>query len=303
MNIGDSLKFFRTKKNITQKEMIPQNIDPSTYSRIEGNRRPLRISDLQSIIEKLEISVDEFFSFATLDEEQKWFREHYYYCSIHPFNKEAKKGLVKYYSSIDIKPIKTLRELSNYIAIKCLFYNKWEEIEEISDNEISYIYNLLVSKHYFFQYDYILINNIIAFFTTKQTSVLMLKAFPIIDEEKRDSTTLAFAYNAWLNLISIKLYNEEYTLAEDYIKKSYKFDKSKTNYNFRLNIRYLTHLTRYLQTADPDDMREISLFIKLLKDIGDEEFANRVDEEVRTLTINKSNRDKARYAATAIRLE
>lgn len=283
--------------------MIPQNIDPSTYSRIEGNRRPLRINDLQSIIAKLEISVDEFFSFATLDEEQKWFREHYYYCSNHLSNKEAKKILVKYYTSIDIKPIKTLRELSNYIAIKSLFHNKWEEIGKINDDEVTEIYNLLVSKHYFFQYDYILMNNLIAFFTTKQTSILMMKAFPILDEENRDSTTLTFAYNTWLNLISIKLYNNEYALAEDYIKQSYKFDKSKTNYNFRLNIRYLAHLTRYLQTADPDDMKEISLFIQLLKDIGDEEFARRVDDEVRTLTRNTSNIDKARYAATAIRLE
>lgn len=283
--------------------MIPQNIDPSTYSRIEGNRRPLRINDLQSIIEKLEISVDEFFGFATLDEEQKWFREKFYYCTVHPLNKESKKSLVNYYSSIDIKPRKTLKELSNYIAIKCLFHNQWEEIGEISVSEVSDIYNLLASKHYYFQYDYILINNLITFFSTKQTSILMMKAFPIQDEESRDHTTLTFAYNAWLNLISIKLYNEEYSLAEEYIKQSYKFDKSKTNYNFRLNIRYLTHLTRYLQSADPDDMREISLFIKLLRDIGDEEFAKRVDDEVRMLTRNKSDQDKARYAATAIRLE
>lgn len=50
-------------------------------------------------------------------------------------------------------------------------------------------------------------------------------------------------------------------------------------------------------------MKEISLFIQLLKNIGDEEFASRVDDEVRTLTRNTPNIDKSRYAATAIRLE
>ncbi|GGC74525.1 helix-turn-helix domain-containing protein [Enterococcus wangshanyuanii] len=187
MNLGDTLKFFRTKKHITQKELLPTHIDPSSYSRIEGNRRPIRLNDLQSIIRNLEIHPDEFFSYVSIDEEQDLFRSIYYYCSTHLTNQKYKKKLLEYYYSLENNTHKDLRELSNYISIKSLFHPHWAEVDGMSSEEVNYVYNLLLNKSYYFQYDYILINNLVPFFNSKQTDILFMKAFPIKDEASRGS--------------------------------------------------------------------------------------------------------------------
>ncbi|MTD40107.1 helix-turn-helix domain-containing protein [Erwinia sp. CPCC 100877] len=291
MNTGETLKFIRKKRNLTQKEILPTHIDPSTYSRIEAQKRPIRINDLQEILNGLSVTSEEFFSLNELDMEQQQFKQLFYYCGRHLDNQSKKNKLLNYYNELKHTNSKNLKQLSNYIAIKNYFSQHWNEVEKLTAKETNYTFNLLVEKLFYFQYDYILLSNLITHFNAKQSDLLIDKAFPIELEEYRDSTTKKFAYNALLNLISIRLHERNYEKTFKYIKLAKQQDKTASNYSFRMNLKYLENLTNYLTKGETKYMKQIYNFIEIIEDIGDFDFAELVKEEVKNLTYN-TNKDR-----------
>lgn len=300
MDIGDTLRFFRTQSNYTQKEMLPNHSDPSTYSRIENNKRPARLTDIKDILEKLSITSEEFFSFSEIDNKQEEFSKLYYYCGSHLDNSFKKKKLISYYNELSNNQNKNLKELSNYIAIKNYFYEHWIEIDEVTTEELNDIYNYLINKKVFFQYDYILISNLIPHFSTKQSDIIISKAIPIPFEEKRDHLTKKFAYNALINLISIRLHDKDYERAGRYIRLAKKQDKSNNNYSYRMNLQYLSNLLSYLEKGEPIYMEHIYDFIHILEDIGDYTHASNIKKELKSLTHNTGATENHRYYPIAM---
>ncbi len=284
MNIIDTLRFFRLKLKLTQKEMMPEYTDPSTYSKIESERRALKVSELEEILSHISVNTEEFFNFATFDKEQQDFRKYFYYCANHLENKSTKQKLMNYYTTLKNKQDKSLRELSNFIAIKNFFSSYWDEVDEISREEINNTLEELLNKSFYLQYDYVITNNLIRFFDTKQADLLLSKMFPIKYEDQRDFTTKKFAHSILINLISLKLYAKDYDGAEKYIKLARKQDKLNENYNFKLNLQYLDNLLNYLLDGEPIYMERVYDFIHLLENAGDITHADNVKKEVKMLT-------------------
>nr|OUZ35790.1 hypothetical protein A5889_001266 [Enterococcus sp. 9D6_DIV0238] len=108
--------------------------------------------------------------------------------------------------------------------------------------------------------------------------------FPIKFEEKRDFTTKKFAYNILINLISMRLYAKDYEGAAKYIKLAKKQDKQNENYNFKLNLQYLSNLLNYILEGEPVYMERVYDFIHLLENAGDTLQAEQVKKEVKLLT-------------------
>ena len=302
MNIGDTLRFFRTQSNFTQKEMLPNNSDPSTYSRIENNKRPARLTDIQDILDKLSINPEEFFSFSSIDEKQEEFRNLYYYCGAHLDNHSKKKKLVLYYEELSNNPNKNLREVSNYVAIKNFFYEYWVEIDDITVEETNMLFDYLIKKKIYFHYDYILISNLMSHFNVKQADLIIARAIPINIEEKRDHLTKKFAYNALINLISIRLHDKDYERAGRYIRLAKKQDKLNNNYSYRMNLQYLSNLLSYLEKGEPIYMEHIYDFIHILEDIGDYAHASNIKKELKSLThYTGANENHRRYPTALIK--
>ncbi|OJG71317.1 hypothetical protein RV12_GL001579 [Enterococcus quebecensis] len=272
------------KLKLTQKEMMPEYIDPSTYSKIESERRALKINELEEILSHISVNSEEFFRFATFDKEQQDFRKYFYYCANHLENKSTKQKLLSYYFSLKNKEEKTLRELSNYIAIKNFFHDHWDEVEELTQKEIASTLDGLLNKSFYLQYDYAITNNLIRFFNAKEADLLITKMFPIKYEEQRDFTTKKFAHSILINLITLKLYAKDYEGAEKYIRLAKKQDKQNENYNFKLNLQYLTNLLNYLLEGEPVYMERVYDFIHLLENAGDVTHATNVKKEVKMLT-------------------
>ncbi|EOL45760.1 helix-turn-helix domain-containing protein [Enterococcus caccae] len=301
MNTGETLKFIRTKKNLTQKEILPDYIDPSAYSRVESQKRPIRINDLQEILDRLSITPDEFFSLSSLDHEQQQFRNLFYYCGNHIDNKTKKKKLLDYYFDLENNKGKSLRQISNYIAIKNFFHQHWDEVNTISTEEVKSLFNELNQRKFYFQYDYVLLSNLITYFSVQQSDILISKAYPIELEEDRDYITKKFAYNTLLNLISIRLHENDYTRALKYIKIAQKQDKSASNYSFRMNLKYLENLTNYLIKGETKYMKQVYNFIENIEDIGDLTYAQSVKEEVKKLTYNNGRDSNNEYIIALIK--
>ncbi|MBO0422245.1 transcriptional regulator [Enterococcus plantarum] len=283
MNIIETLRFFRLKLKLTQREMMSEYTDPSTYSKIESGKRSLKVNELEEILNQTSISVDEFFSFTTFDKRQQDFREIFYYCGAHLENKSTKQKLLNYYFSLEANNKKTLRELSNYIGIKNFFNAHWEEVDSVTSEEITNIFEDLLNKSFYLQYDYIITANLARFFNAKQSDLLLARMFPIKYEEQRDFTTKKFAHNILINLISMRLYAKDYESAEKYIKLAKKQDKQNENYSFKLNLQYLTNLLNYIIEGEPVYMERVYDFIHLLENTGDTLQAEQVKKEVKML--------------------
>lgn len=296
MNIGDTLRFFRTKLKLSQKDMTPDYMDSSAYSRIESNTRSIKIDELQNIFRKTGIGSSEFFYFFDLDNELTKFKELYFYCGSHLDNKSKKLKMINYYEQLKNIENKNSVQLSNYIAIKNYFGSRWEEIEEISQDEADGIFELLFNKSFYLQHDYILISNIVRFFSPKQVDLIVPKIIPIPFEKNRNPETKKYAHNTLINIISLKLYLMDHDGAAKYIKLAKKQNKLETDYNFKLNLQYLNNLLQYLVTGDMVYIERVHDFIHILEDIGEDLHAEQVKKEVKILTLDKdSNKMMSSY--------
>ncbi|WP_207695551.1 hypothetical protein DOK67_0002158 [Enterococcus sp. DIV0212c] len=283
MNIGETLRFFRKKLHLTQKEMLDNHLDPSSYSRIEHGKQIIRIDTLAEVLNKLSLSPEEFFSRVSLDKEQKKFRALFYYCAEHLNNKSTKQKLIDYYQEL-AKFQYNLKERSNYIVIKVYFSQFWEEIPPLTEKEIKEIIDYLLKKDYYQQYDYLILSNTVRFFNEKQQDLILMRAIPIADEDLRDATTKNFAYNTITNLITSRIHAKDYVGARKYLAIAKKQDKDGKNYNYRMNLQYLNNLLEYLLTGEHQYMEYIYDFIKLLENIGDVHQAKILKKEVTYLT-------------------
>lgn len=286
MDIGKTFKFIREKKGLTQKEMTPIHIDTSTYSRVEGNKRIIKLDTLTEILDYLSIDNEEFFHMVSTSttHDQKKFRNLYYLAGSHLGNKVIKKQLLDYLSRLETIREKSLREQSNYIAIKCFFHQYWQEVSKPTTAEVMAIYDSLIQKDYYFQYDYILISNLISYFSEAQRENIIRKSIPIQDEEMRDHTTKKFAYNTILNMITVSIHNKEYEQAKKYISLGKRQDCLASNYSYRQNLQYLSDLLNFLLTSEPHYFTQILHFIEVLKNMGDSTTAEHVENELKSLT-------------------
>ncbi|WP_321387468.1 helix-turn-helix transcriptional regulator [uncultured Enterococcus sp.] len=286
MNIGETLKFIRKNKKQTQREISKGYLDRTTYSRIENDERSVRINDLQGVLNKMSVNVHEFFTFAKFDLEQQQFRELFDACREQPEHEGLKKQLFAYYKKQAAKPTKNLRELSNQLAIKNYFHHYWKEIPAINEGDIELVYRVLTKKNYYFQYDYILLANIIPYLSEHQADVLIKKAIPIKDEEQRDEITKNNAFNALLNLIHVRIYEGEWLIVKKYVKLAKRQPGLLKSYKHRLDLYYFDSLFTYLLTKDPKALEKTQLFIKVTEDIGDKNKADAMKEEVELLSQN-----------------
>lgn len=296
MNIGDTLRFFRTKLKLSQKEMTPEYMDSSAYSRIECNSRSIKIDELQNIFKKTGIGSSEFFYFFDMDDELTKFKELYFYCGSHLENKSKKAKLVDYYEKLKLIKDKNSVQLSNYVAIKNYFGSRWEEIEELDQSEADSIFNHLINKSFYLQHDYILISNVVRLFSPKQVDLIVPRIIPIPFENNRNPETKRYAHNTLINIISLKLYLMDHDGAAKYIKLAKKQNKLETDYNFKLNLQYLSNLLQYLVTGEMVYIERVHDFIHILEDIGEVLHAEQVKKEVKILTLDKdSNKMMSSY--------
>ncbi|WP_321384849.1 helix-turn-helix transcriptional regulator [uncultured Enterococcus sp.] len=284
MNISETLLFFRRKLKLTQKEMWPGH-DTSAYSRIENGKQDIKMSDLTSILDQLSISPEEFFLYSSIDEEQEQFRTLFQYCANHLNNRTKKSELLRYYSKLVSISQKSLKELSNYVAIKVFFSQHWADIDSLTEKELSDIFQYLHKRTYYLQYDYALMSNSIFLMTEPQADLLINKAIPLKDEENRNTTTKQFAYNLITNLITSKLYDNDYEKVEKYLRLAKRQNGLNQDYKYKMNVEYLNNLYHYLSKGNYQYIRKVYDYIHFLNDLGEDKLSKIIEKEVEILTL------------------
>lgn len=293
MEIYEILRFYRKKLGFTQKEILP-DVDPSVYSRIESGKQELKINDLKTILNSMSISPKEVFSITALDEEQQKFKILFHFCVKNLGDQDKKQLLIGYYHKISSKN-KNLRELSNYIAIKSYFVRFWDEINEITSEELDYIYSLIMNKNYHQHYDFVLIRNIIRFLDKNKADLIIARFFPTNQKQLEEPLVKDSMYYILINAISTRICEKDYDEARRYIHLAKMQDKERKNLNYRINLKYLENLLDYITIGDYQYMESIQEYIHILKDIGDSFTAEQIKTEVKdVLNSIAENTDKSK---------
>lgn len=197
--------------------------------------------------------------------------------------------MLGYYKNISEKLDRDVRELSNYLSIKGYFYQFWDEVEPVSKEDKKLAYELLINKNYYYQYDYVIISNMIHHFSLKEADLIILKSFPLKDEVNRDEKTKKFAYNVMINIITKRIYDNNLDYAEKYLELAKKQDGFSNNYSYRLDIEYLTNLLKLVVTGEPEYYNNVLKFIEIFKMIGDHKYAERLNKELKSLAYDKGS--------------
>lgn len=292
MKIGETLRFFRTLRGFTQKEVLQSSADHSIYSRIENGKRSVRMEELQEILDNLSVNIEEFVSFSDFDTKQGIFRKKFYAAAVDLENIDKKLIVMKYYKEFLLAQNKTAIQLSNLISIKAYFSQFWSEIESVSEQDIQDSYELLSDTEYLFQYDYTLLANMIYYVSAAQRRLLMKKAFPLVDLQLRDPETLKHAYQAIPNVITVCIQEEQYEEARDYIKLVDNIDRIGKNLYHIMSIKYLESLVNYIVTGDRVYYKKINRYIDILQENGFNSVAEDTAEEVRRFTFGEVKKEE-----------
>lgn len=281
MNVEEALYFFRKNRNLKQKDILTYT-DTSVYSKIETGKKVLRFSELRDILERFSVPLEEFSEYLEDSMEQKKFRKLFRQCADSPIDESNKKKLLNYYNQLTFSKEMHLREMANFIGIKTLFSNFWKEISPVTQEELNQIYELLMEKEYFFQYDYAVLSNTIFLFNDNQIKRLAKKALPVKDIEVRNVETTEFIKNMINNLITTLLRKKEYEESRYYLRLAATKEGNLT-FDYKLVIQYLDNLTSYLITGDDCYKENIFDYIHLLTKLGEQNFAKSIEREVHSI--------------------
>lgn len=279
MKVGSAIRFFRKNLGYKQKELVNEFLETSSISRIEQNNQEVRISSLSLILDVLSLTFEEFLAKCALNNKQEEWRILINKC-VQGKDSQAKKQLITYYNEIKYKN-KSLRELSNYIFISMYFSRLWSEIKSLTSQELDEVYRYLKTKKYYQFYDYMIINNTIMNFEDEKQKIIIPKTIPISDEKNRDESTKKLAYNIIINLITSKLYEQEYDGAKFYLKLAENCNNQ--NYSFKMNIEYLKNLYGYLMTGNTKFLKNVFVYIESLEVIGENKTVEALTQEVKHL--------------------
>jgi len=286
LNIQETLLYIRKKKELPQRKLL-KYVDASVYSKIESGRKNLTFSELLEILNNLSIPLDEFSKYFDNNSIGKTMRSLLEAYKMTPNDRVIKEKIILYFNQLNFSRDMSLEALSDYIVIKTLFSNKWKEVPEVLEKELTEIFTLLKEKEYYFHYDYAILSNTIYLFNDEQIEILMKKAFPVKDMQYRNAATKEFITNLICNLITTFIRKEEYKKCAYYISLA---KKERENYDlpYKIMLKFLENMVVYVQIKDQKSKEALELAINFLNSVEEHELANALQLELENvLSIDK----------------
>ena len=287
MEFFKTLKFMREKRNIPQNKMLNSK-DSSQYSRIESGKAQLKLSTLLELTKKLGVSLTEFIQFSNVDQHSYQFAKEINYCIDNPDLTYEKQQLLIKYKQLDQTHLSqmTLEDIAYYYTIKAMLSIHWNEVKAPTTEEIENIFQQLIEKDFYSQYDYMLALNLIPYFKKIQIDTIAARMYPLEYPDKRTEKTKNYSSLLITNIISCLTYEMDYEAALKYVNIAQETSNLRDNYYFHLNIlyhknillRFLENDTKYIEKA-----REV---IQIMIDIGDKKTAKQFLDELNNLNTN-----------------
>lgn len=270
MTINESLKFFRKHRKINQNAMsVKMDFnDRSNYSKIETGKIKVPSEFFEPFADTLSITVSELILFSDFDSDLKLFEETVKKGFADPTNPLVKRAILDYYLPLKKNKAMTNKQLALYYTLVANFSATYTEISDFSESEIQYSFSHLKKLSYYTQYDYLLAYNMTIYYSPEQIDTLFNKMFPITDKDKRTVTTLKYVNGFVLNVITKQIYNLQYDMVLEYIKKAETEILDFQNHYYRFIMSYYKNLVLYLEKENTGFLNMAEMYLKVIKDMG-----------------------------------
>ncbi|WP_321386420.1 helix-turn-helix transcriptional regulator [uncultured Enterococcus sp.] len=267
MTIHNSLKFFRDKRNLAQKDVTISDI--SNYSRIEAGKARVSEEHIKPFANKLSVSVSELILYSGFDSDIKEFQNDINAALKQPESTQLQKKIIDRYKKLSKISTRNNMELSMYYTIIAIFSNVYPDIPEICDKDILYTFLHLINLDYYTQFDYLLALNMTFYYSSDQLLSISKTMFPLQDPDKRPVDTIKYANSLMINIITMQIYNMDYSAVIQYINLAEKQKLAMENHYYRFLMEYYKHLAKYLQNREESELNKTKQYLNIIEDLYD----------------------------------
>lgn len=267
MGFGATLKSIRKNRNMTQKELIEGIVQQGTYSRIEKDQLQISAELLVQLVERLNISLNEFLyihhQYEATEREKilKDYREmeltlpneikDQLHNIEHYLKRQPDNGVELLFDSF--RALLILTQEDDLEAVRAIAEHIWERVQKLD--------------HWYIE-DMELLNSIIVLFpldTAIHITTTAIKRLNAYDDYERDITYLKLYFQ--LNLTLLFLENEEYEACIEWLDRTYKKFKRKLTYQslgYIYTYKAICHL--HLNRPYEEEIRKLETLMDLFDD-------------------------------------
>lgn len=284
MKKESTLRELRELKNISQSKMLV-GLDRSQYSRIETGATDLKIKTLETICNRLGISLMEYIALDNSNNKIEQLVLEFRACTRHKDDFELKEHFLEKFFQLYNQPKidLTLIEYNFTLSVRSILSVYWKEIPALLENEKKEIFDYLITANFYGQYDYMLAVNTLKHFDINQIEQIIDKMYPLDMLERRNELTKQYSHLLLTNAITAFIYDQKYKVALKYVKKAQSLIEIKDSYYLHLTLLYLKNLSLSFIENQTKYIEKTRAVIRIIHDIGDITTANQLEKELDTL--------------------
>jgi len=284
---GDYIRLIRERSNIKQYTLLPDR-HRSQSAKVEKNKVVFTIDLLRELSRNMGVTLEEFMHISEFDTQDEYLLHKYRHCIKYSDREQDKKEFLIIFNNLYSKKMTdlTINQSKLLFTIRATLSLYWEEIPKLSHLDVKNMYDSLIKKDFFSQYDYMVLCNGATLFSLEQLENLVKKGFPVYLNQKRNSTTKSYSLMFMLNVISINIYKGEYKKALYYTELLERHREKTRDYYTQINILYLKNICLGFLNNDNRFFLKAYNTIDIMKEVGDTKAANQLENELNALISN-----------------
>lgn len=273
IKIGIFLKEIRLQENISQQLLVQDtNINVSTYSRMEAGSSSINLENLITILNKLNISINELLHFIELNSNDK-----------DSISNKTNELVAQKNESATLLHIQELQEKYEETKDRFYFYQIFYlRLQQncLSKTDIDDLYNYLSQKTIYLLQDYALLSNATGVLEYNKLMNICNKMLISLTDLPAEVQSNKKIDSLLINIINRTIINFEEKDTIFYLEFSKQHNKNYPNFFTEVQLTYLTQLSKFRYNTSIEALNECLFFFEMFKRIGYHEFSKSIEKEI-----------------------
>lgn len=288
---GEILKKLRKLRGLNQKECCQGIISRHTYSRIERNQTNLHFYILSELLERLNVSFDDFLFFKNKKTGISFSRRKLS-CLTSEILQDT--NLLELYSYFRKNKNTNIENFHHYLLCKQKIEElDFDTIEKINSKDLNNLQNYITKLKFFSILDLTLISDMCDYLTYDVMKNISLKIVKQIKDLKNYSD-VSPSYQQVVHLTlytftSVALKNEDYNFVKYLLKLTKDFLTHFPNHYFLIFLQFNTHTLNYKLTTNNYYLSKLFLLKDYMKEIEDYQSVDKIENQIKLLIQHTSS--------------
>ncbi|MBO0466734.1 hypothetical protein BCR22_03165 [Enterococcus plantarum] len=282
---GETLKKLRKLRRLNQKECCQGIISRHTYSRIERNQTSIQFHVLLELLERLNISFEDFLFFKKEMNPPIFSRKKLFDLTIETF--QESEG-VELYSYLEQNKQKNMQNFHHYLLYKQKMEQlDFENSEKINLHDLNILNSYITKLSFFSILDLTLFSDMCSYLTydiMKTASLKIVKQIKNI--MNRPDTKLIYQQKLHLTLYtvtSVALENEDYNFVKHLLGITRDFLDCFPNHHYLVFLHCNTHTLNYKLTTNNYYLSKLFILKDYMKEVEDYQTVDKIEKQIKLL--------------------